>query len=88
VSGLLRPLLVGPTAGLLYLHRIRTALAQAVQQGLVGTNPATGVRLLKPARIRPVVRTATREARLAADRHPPGGGRADLPPPGHLPRRA
>jgi integrase len=41
---------------------LRSGLSEAVRQGLITANPATGVRLPKPLRVRPVVWTATREA--------------------------
>lgn len=41
---------------------LRTALGEAVRQGLIDANPAARVRLPKPNRIRPVVWTPTREA--------------------------
>jgi integrase len=41
---------------------LRTALAEAVRQGLIEHNPAARVRLPKPNRTRPVVWTPTREA--------------------------
>ena len=40
---------------------LRSALSEAVRQGLIDINPATRVRLPKPSRVRPVVWTATRE---------------------------
>jgi integrase len=40
---------------------LRSALSEAVRQGLIDSNPATRVRLPKPARVRPVVWTTTRE---------------------------
>ncbi len=40
---------------------LRSALSEAVRQGLIDSNPATRVRLPKPARIRPAVWTTTRE---------------------------
>ena len=40
---------------------LRSALSEAVRQGLIEGNPATNVRLPKPSRVRPVVWTATRE---------------------------
>ena len=41
---------------------LRSALSEAIRQGLINANPAVGVRLPKPRRVRPVVWTATREA--------------------------
>ncbi|MEV6843591.1 site-specific integrase [Actinoplanes sp. NPDC051411] len=41
---------------------LRSALSEAIRQGLISNNPAVGVRLPKPRRVRPVVWTATREA--------------------------
>jgi integrase len=40
---------------------LRSALSEAVRQGLIEANPATHVRLPRPSRVRPVVWTATRE---------------------------
>lgn len=40
---------------------LRSALSEAVRQGLIDTNPALRVRLPKPSRARPVVWTETRE---------------------------
>jgi integrase len=40
---------------------LRSALSEAIRQGLIDTNPALKVRLSKPSRVRPVVWTSTRE---------------------------
>src|SRR5688572_15791337 len=40
---------------------LRSALSEAIRQGLIDTNPALKVRLSKPSRVRPVVWTTTRE---------------------------
>ncbi len=41
---------------------LRSAMSDAIRQGLISVNPATGVRLPRPYRVRPVVWSPTREA--------------------------
>jgi integrase len=50
---------------------LRSALSEAIRQGLLSANPATGVRLPKPRRTRPMVWTTTREAAWREGGHRP-----------------